>query len=172
MTNTRKIKLWIFPIMMSLIFSSCQPTKPSPFKERIKANADLMARSLITKDYDTFIKYMDSATIVGLGGKKKIIEIFEKGLPGGAEIKSVNISIPSDTVIYKKLIQCTLDQTIRMKVKEGILVTRATLIGVSDDNGKNWVFISASSSLDKLKINYPYLSDRLEIMPQGLPVLE
>jgi hypothetical protein len=167
----QKLTVLFLLLLLCNYVARSQSKESIPLKERIKSSADSMASSLINKDYETFIKYMHPITVKGIGGKEKIMEIFKKGIPG-VEIKEIQFSNLSDPVLSNNEIQCTIIETIRMKVKEGMLVNNSTLIGVSMDNGKNWYFIEPNNrSNAELKILYPNVSDRLKIEKQGPPTL-
>ncbi|HTJ51792.1 MAG TPA: hypothetical protein VL443_20170 [Cyclobacteriaceae bacterium] len=157
-------------ISLSIIsLTSCH--KRDPLKDKIKNEAEIMGNSLVSKNYEIFLKYMYPPFLERIGGKGKIISIFEKGLPGGSTIENVKISYPSDTVMINNQIQCTLKEVIEMNVKGGKLISTSTLIGLSEDNGITWYFLDANSrSLETLKTDFPNLSDRLTFEESSKPM--
>ena len=169
----RKVKAFRIVLMFILIITltNCQAPKTSPLRDKIKNDAEKMCISLVTKDYEDFVKYMYPPLIELMGGKEKVINIFNQGLPEGNTIERVKISYPSDTIIINNQIQCTLKEVIEMKVKGGKIIGTSTLIGISDDNGNSWHFIDANSkSLETLKSNYPELSGRLIFEVSSKPI--
>jgi hypothetical protein len=148
----------------------CQNNINDTISKRIKSEAKSMVNALITKDYETYISFMHPILIEAYGGKDKVLEAFNQDMLHGAIIKSIEISDPSDTIIFRNEIQCTLKETTEMIYKEGKILTTATLIGVSIDGGNRWYFIDASSNnLNELQTHFPNLSDRLIIVPLSKP---
>lgn len=134
------------------------------------AQARKLGQAFVMKDYESTIRYMHPKLVEAMGGSKKLVELFKNGLPGGAEIKDVELSNPSDTILHHGEIQCTLIQTLKVKTKSGLVKTTSTLVAVSPDSGTTWYFIDATRPFEELKRFFPNLSDRLQIRPQSQPI--
>lgn len=168
-----KINTILYLFLLLLMVTTCanQDDKTNTLKIKIKKNAELMANSLVSKDYMNFIKYMHPTLLKMMGGKDAMIETLNGGLPGGNEIKKVTISIPSKLIIEKNIIQCTLSGEIEMSVKEGRLIFKSNLIALSYDNGKNWYFIDTSNfTLQQLKEFIPELSNKVQLKKWEKPI--
>ncbi|GAI43696.1 unnamed protein product, partial [marine sediment metagenome] len=90
----------------------------------------------------------------------------------GIKVKSIVVGNPTKVVTHKKIMQCTLPQTMTVEVMMGTVETETTLIGLSQD-GKKWYFVDAllykqKDSKDKL----PELSPDLVIPPMKQPVMK
>ena len=161
----RNTSLLILLFTLNTLTAIGQSIQLDPFKNRIKKSAEKMAHAYEVKDYKTVIKYFDTQMVTALGGKKKAIGFFKKGLPGGAEIYRFEIDTPSNTIVSQGTVQCTLIETITLQIKDAFILTKSTLIGISKDGGKNWFFIDAARPIKELKCRFPYISDRLIIAP-------
>jgi len=89
----------------------------------------------------------------------------------GIIILNVTIGEPSKIITYGNELQCILPQTIEMKVPNGRLFSKSTLIVISTDNGKNWFFIDASGrDIQTMNKIFPNLSTELTIPNEEEPM--
>lgn len=133
-----------------------------------------MAKALLKKDFQAFTKYMHPKVIEMAGGKDKAIQRMDTinniATQFGAEITKILIGTPGTVINYKKEMQVTLPQTTEMKTGFGSLSLETTLIGISKDGGKNWLFIDTSVyNVKDLQKNMPELSPALVIPPAKPP---
>ncbi|MEJ7767291.1 MAG: hypothetical protein WKF89_05735 [Chitinophagaceae bacterium] len=140
----------------------------------IKGQAMEMAKALLRKDFPAFTKYMHPKVIEMAGGKEKAIRRMDtiNNMAGqfGAEVTKILIGTPGSIVKYKKEMQVTLPQTTEMKTGFGNLSIETTLIAISKDGGKNWMFIDTSVyNLKDLQKNMPELSPNLVVPPAKPP---
>ena len=161
-------------IFFSLVLFACNgQTKSSDTSDHskiIKAQAERMGQLLLKKDFKSFMKFTYPKIIDMIGGQEKMIQIMEKGSiemeSEGTGVLSVNFGDPSEILTEGNELQCTLPEVIEMKVPNGRLVTKSTLIAVSTDSGKNWFFIDTSNKdLQTLRKGLPNLSSEL-IIPE------
>ena len=90
-------------------------------------------------------------------------------------VLSATIEEPTNVIEVEKQLYAIVPLTMRMKVPEGVLVGRSSMIGVSNDGGKNWTFVTANRAQLKdetLKILFPAAADKLRIPEATEPVLE
>lgn len=67
---------------------------------------------------------------------------------------------------------CVIPHDIILNTEGGYLSSLSSILGISQDQGKTWKFVSAGNiGRDRLKIMFPELPDGLEILPQTDPVL-
>jgi len=135
----------------------------------IKAEALKMARALAAMDLETYISYTYPTLVSDNVSKQKMkqgldsVEKFKKQF--GIKIKSILVGNPSKVVTYKKIMQCTLPQTMTIEAMMGVVETENTLIGLSHD-GKKWYFVDALLYKQKeSKEKLPELSPDLVIPP-------
>lgn len=159
-----------------LLLPACN-TQPRPAEASsvIEAQANRMAQSLIKKDYKTFAEYTHPKVVEMMGGKEKMADIMDKNMSemeaGGTHFAKITIGTPSKTITVGKELQCTVPQSVEMKVPNGKLTTESTLIGVSTDNGEHWTFMDTSGKdMKAVKETFPTISPELVIPEQKKPV--
>lgn len=159
-----------------VLFVLCQTVTAQNQSSVIKAEALKMARALAALDLETYMSFTYPTLISDNVSKQKMkqgIDSVEKYKQQfGIKVKSVLVGNPSKVVTYKKIMQCTLPQTITIEAMMGIVETENTLIGLSQD-GKKWYFVDAllykqKDNKDKL----PELSPELVIPPMKQPVMK
>ncbi len=156
-------------VFITLIF--CQIVKADDLKDKIEKEAKRMANTLINKNIEEFIKYLYPPILMMMGGRDNAIELYRQKLPEGRSFTKVEFSYPSDTIMVDNEIQCTMKETLELKIPEGKLILNSSVIAISNDNGKIWFFIEANNkSISELRIDFPNLSDRLIIEPKSQPI--
>lgn len=135
-----------------------------------------MGQLLLKKDFDAFSAYTYPKILEMMGGRQKMVQTLKKGADDmaaeGAGFTNFTFGKPSPIIHTGDELQCTLPQTIEMKVSKGRLVTESTLIAISSDNGKTWYFMDTSGkNIDELRKILPNLSPQLVIPKRGQPIL-
>lgn len=139
-------------LLLSFFLSACNSETKSDndlnHSEAIKSQAEKMCQLLLKKDFSAFADFTYPKVIELMGGKEKMVEIMENGSKQmeseGTVFLNVTLGEPSEIVTNGNELQCTVPQTIQMKVPNGKLVSKSTLIAISSDKGKNWFFIDTS----------------------------
>lgn len=166
-------------IFFSLIVGVCKSQTKTPdssiYSETIRQQALTMGELLLKKDFKAFTKFVYPKLTEMMGGELKMAEILEKGSSEmeskGITMLTFNVGQPSKYVSSANELQCTLPQTIEIKVPQGRLVTKATLIAISIDDGKNWYFVDTSGKdIETVKRMLPNLSGDLVIPEKQEPV--
>lgn len=154
----------------------CQGIMAQNISTIIKTEALKMARALASLDLETYISYTYPALIADNVSKQKMkqgidsVEKYKKQF--GIKVKSILVGNPSKVITYKKVMQCTLPQTITIEAMMGVVETENTLIGLSHD-GKKWYFVDAILYKQKENKNkLPEISPELVIPPMKQPVLK
>ena len=161
--------------IFSLLITTCNgQTKTIDHAKTIIEQAEAMGLLLLSKDFSSFSKYTYPMIIVMMGGKQVFVETLERGYEemeaGGTTISKVIFGKPSQIITEENELQCTLSQEIEMKVPNGRLVSKSTLIAISTDNGENWYFIDTSGKdFQTMKNVLPNLSVNLVIPRQQQP---
>ncbi|MFT3844456.1 MAG: hypothetical protein QM725_05345 [Lacibacter sp.] len=139
----------------------------------IKTEALKMAKALSALDLEAYASFTYPTLVSDKASKEKIkqgVDSVEKYRQQfGIKVKSIVIGNPSAVVTYKKVMQCTIPQTITVEVLSGSIMTETTLIGLSND-GKKWYFVDAMVYKQKeAKAKLPELSPDLVIPPMKQP---
>ncbi|HYV93672.1 MAG TPA: hypothetical protein VE978_17995, partial [Chitinophagales bacterium] len=164
---------------VSFFLGSCngqaKPPDSSNYFIQIKEQAEAMAQLLLKKDFKSFAKFTHPKIVEMMGGEQKMIEGMEKDLKEmesqGTGFLNVTIGEPSKVIVVNNELQSTVPQTIEMKVPNGRLVAKSTLIAISTDNGKTWYFIDTSGKdIQAMKKIFPNLSEELVISEKQQPI--
>jgi len=144
---------------------------------RAQQQGNVMAKLLLAKDYKAFAKYTYQPVIDISGGEDKMVALIQQSIDQlqnqGYSFTNFTIEKPLQLIHFNNTLQCTITEIIEMKVPSGQLTSKASLIGISGDNGQNWTFIDThGSDLPSLQKQVPGLSDGLQIPEQQQPVLE
>lgn len=142
----------------------------NPYKKQLLEQANLMGNALMRSDYDTFCKYTHPSVIKGVGGKgemiKSIVELNKTLKQQGAFIAGFLISNPGKIIKTNNELQCTLQQRVNMVFGKKRGFYSSTLIAISADGGKNWLFATAvNKDLAAMKKVLPNLSMDIVILP-------
>ena len=145
----------------------------------LKAQADQLNQASLTGDDDRVINLTYPKLIELMGGREEFLansdairsEIESQKL----QVLSATAEDPKDIIEVNNQIYAIVPVSMRMKTPEGVLVGRSYMIGVSDDRGQTWKFVSAGSGQldpDQLKTLFPAAADKLQIPENEEPVLE
>lgn len=141
----------------------------------IKEQAEEMGQLLLKKDYQGFAAFTYPKILTMMGGEAKMIAFLEKNAKEmeseGIGILKVTLGEPSEIIVQGKELQGTIPQIIELKVPDGRLVTRSTLIVISTNNGKKWYFLDTSGKdIQTMRKTFPNLSETLVIPKKTEPV--
>ena len=85
----------------------------------------------------------------------------------------MNFKNPSEYLNKGNELQCSLTQVIVMKTPRGKIESEYTLIGISNDDGKNWTFIDTSGKDKETMLKYfPNLHDDIIIKPKKQKLID
>ncbi len=165
-------------ILLSFLLGACDDqTKSIELSDNteVKLQAESMAQLLLKSDFKSFSKFTHPKVIEMMGGEEKMIETLESGTKAmaaeGTGFLSISIGEPSKIISINNELQCTLSQTIEMKVPNGKLTAKSTLIAISTNNGKSWYFIDTSGkNIETMQKLLPNLSSDLVISANEKPV--
>ena len=138
------------------------------------ANANLnlqlktMKDLLFAENYEEFTTYVYPKVYQMMGGKDKMIEATKFALRkmknDGFNFLDIQFSEPSKFIKKGNETQFTITQNLLMQTPKGKILGSYTLIGISNDNGKNWKFIDTSGKSKAIMLKYfPNLSPDLII---------
>ena len=142
----------------------------------VRNEVTIMINAMIKSDMATLADYTHPKILASFGGREKAIETMNMGV---AEIKSKGLSFRSASIgkigkFYTsgKEVYCVIPHDIKLDTEGGYFSSISSVLGISQDQGKTWKFVSAGTiGRDRLKVIFPELPDGLEILPQTDPVL-
>ena len=133
--------VFVFVLAACNKMESSEPLTPA---KAIITAAEKANKAVIDRDYATFAKYTHPKILEMLGGEQKFKDMTEKSAKqmeaDGAKFIAITNGEPGKIITKDGELQSTLPQTIEIKIPQGKVKTKTTLIAVSKDNGKNWVF--------------------------------
>lgn len=146
---------------------------------KIKAQAETLNQASIRGDYATAADLTHPKLIEFVGGREQYMAMLNdtraEMLAEQVQLLSATVDPPTQILEAGNQIHAVVPVTWRMKVTDGVLVGRAYMIGVSEDRGENWKFVSApGEQLDpqQLKALFPAAADKLQIPASEQPALE
>jgi hypothetical protein len=149
-----------------------------PDRAKLKAQAEEVAKAFLSGNFDKLADLTYPDLVRRLGGKTQMMAHLEHDVQ---EMKAEGFEFMSDKIGEPTQIirsdagrtLAVLPTTLRIKIREGVLVGNGYLIGVSDD-GSDWRFIDGSS-IDKPKLRVLFgtdIVDKLNLPELQQPVLE
>lgn len=157
------MKRIIIVLLSSLLFSLSVKAQ-----DNVKKEAEKMGAALLKKDYGTFVNYTYPDVIRQMGGKQKMARSIAQQMEGmekeGNKIISLSFSAPSAILKEGKELQCTISQTMEIKIPAGKISTTSSLIAISTDNGAHWYFVDAGDrDINAIRSSMPNVSSRLAL---------
>lgn len=136
--------------------------------KRLQTQAIESGRAFIEGDLGRLADYTYPRLIELIGGREKMIEIVRKGVEEmkaeGFEPLSYVPSAPTQVLREGARTYAIVPLKFRMRAPTEILVSDSFMIAVSDDDGKNWKFLSGSSiDQEKLKLILPDAAGKLKL---------
>ena len=170
----------IFPLYIFLLSFSCNSQHkeviPESAKDNLKIQVDQMVHALISKDYNTLLKFTYPKLIENKGGPDKamaeIIEAVESLKKQDIALDSISIGQPTEFVKAGNEIHTIIPETLFIQVPRGILKSEGYLIGITQNLGKTWHFIDgADVNTSNITTILPNYNPKLRLPEQNDPIL-
>lgn len=160
-----KFKLSIYFL---LFFCFCGRMHSQTKNQDLNHQLGLMRKYFLEKNYNQYADFVYPKVYELLGGKSRMIQMTKSAVDkmekDGFRFIDLKFRSPSGFITLKKQIQCTIIQEILMQTPKGKILSAYTLIGISENQGKNWKFIDTSGKTKEIMRQYfPYLSKDLVI---------
>jgi len=146
---------------------------------KLKVQADQLNQASLTGDDDRVVDLTYPKLIELMGGRDEFLAnadaIRSEMEAQQLRVLSATAEDSKDIIEVNNQIYAIVPVSMRMKSPEGVLVGRSFMIGVSEDRGENWKFVSAGSGQlepEQLKLIFPAAADKLRIPEDEEPVLE
>lgn len=164
------------PILLFILFAIITCNVNAQDTVVVRNDVITMLNAMLKNDMGTLVDFTHPKIIASMGGREKAIVTINTGF---AEIKSKGMSFRSASIgkigkFYTsgKEVYCVIPHDITINTERGYFSSLSSVLGISQDQGKTWKFVSAGNiGRDKLKIMFPELPDGLQILPQTDPVL-
>jgi hypothetical protein len=146
---------------------------------KLKTQADQFNQASLTGDDDRVVELTYPKLIDLMGGREEFLAnadaIRSEMESQQLRVLSATAEDPKEIIEVNNKIYAIVPVSMRMKAQEGVMVGRSFMIGVSEDRGENWRFVSAGSGqldAEQLKLLFPDAADKLQIPEDEEPALE
>lgn len=147
--------------------------------KNLKIQADQLNQASLTGDDERVVALTYPKLLDLMGGREEFLAnagaIRSEMESQQLRVLSASAQDSKDIIEVNNRIYAIVPVSMRMKAPEGVLVGRTFMIGVSEDRGENWKFVSAGSGQldpEQLKLLFPDAADKLRIPEDEEPVLE
>jgi len=167
---------WRFVACLVLMFCA-RPVgaDDAEIKKTAKAKATECQNAFVKGDYETFADLTHPKAIEDSGGRKKMVEGLAAEIKSlkamGTEFKAVKMAEASDPVAAGKVLYICVPFTMEMSTPNGLVGVKSSLLGISTDKGKTWLFVDAIAGRESLKKSFPDLPAALVIPKNEPPTL-
>ncbi len=168
-----------YRISILVIFLSCfgaEASQNSSLKEKAKGQVEEINRALINEDFAKILDLTHPRVAELAGGRDKMISMMESSLKEmkaqGVTFRSSKVYAPREPVKAGSHLYIVVPFLLEPKVPGGKLLRKSYVIGVSNDQGKSWVFVNGNSDVNKLKRILPALPAQLKLPEKQKPVFE
>ena len=160
----KKTLIIIFAIVFNFSYSQTS-------NSNLNSQLQTMRKYFLEKKYKEFLNFTPPKVAEMAGGKEKLVQATEAAMrqieKGGFSFLDVKFTNPSKFIKKGTETQFTITQEILMNTPKGKILGGTTLVGISNDNGKNWKFIDAAGkSKELMKRYFPNLSQEIVIKPK------
>lgn len=130
----------------------------------LKPQADTMRKAFLAEDFDRYTDFMYPTNVEVVGGREKFISNLRSSISNfrssGSEFISYEIGEPIQAIEMDDKVFVVLPYETKKKSPQKITTEEGNILAVSDDEGKNWKFIRATSK-ERLRFLFPKLIDKL-----------
>ena len=168
-----------FAVLISVVCCTYGQTKSAArsisLNERVQQQANLMGQAFLKADYQTFARYTYPALLSAMGGENRMVATLTQTVSDmgakGMTFSSIIVNSPTKIVKSGNELQCTLQQHTTIKLTNGRAVATSTLIAISKDGGKDWLFVDTSNKdAAAMRKALSNLSAAIVIPPQQKPL--
>jgi hypothetical protein len=159
-----------------LLIIACLPAAGQDQNENLIRLANESGEAMVKGDFARLVELTYPKLVAFAGGREKMIAFLEKDVreskSQGMEILSMVASNPIQLETVGKETFAIVPIVLRMRVPKGTLLGKSFMIGITENSGKTWTFVSGDSSNPKMmKALFPEAADKLKIPAEERPVL-
>lgn len=155
--------------LYSFLNGNAQIADQEGAKQSAFAAAKAMDEALIQRRYDDYVSYNHPRVLESIeGGKagmvKQVANQMAQINESGNIITAVWPQMPSVVIDTAGEWQAAITQYMAYRLPEGKIKATTTIIGISQDQGKQWYFIDAAGrELKQMRELFPTLSSKLKV---------
>jgi hypothetical protein len=161
------------PLALILAFWACAASGEDA-TATVKQEAQKCAKAALSSDYEAIVRYTHPRIVKGIGGKEAMISALKKGMAqmraAGTEFADVGLGEPEAPKKIGAWMTSRIPQHLVMKVPGGKFYQDSTLLGISEDEGKSWLFLDLGSvTREQFRQVFPELDGRITIPQKKEP---
>jgi hypothetical protein len=148
-------------------------------KSRVKKLAQELADAFVAGNFEKMADLTHPALVELIGGKAKMVAALKQEMSDSEgenfRVLSMPVGEPKRVVKAHDYLFTVVPATMRVKMIEGVFAQRIAYLGVSQDGGQTWTFLSGGIDKQMLKVLFPLMPaaiDELELPPDAPPVRE
>jgi hypothetical protein len=143
----------------------------------IKQEAQKCGKAILASDYDAVIRHTHPRIVKGLGGREAMIGILKRGVSqmraDGTEFVDVTVGAPTPPKRIGGWVTSIVPQQIVLKVQGGKLYQDSSLLAISEDDEKHWVFVDLGPiTKEQLDQAFPELDGKIMPPEKKAPVFK
>lgn len=143
----------------------------------IKREAESCAKAHLAYDYDGIVKYTHPRVLALMGGKEAMVGLLKRGTAQlraqGVELADATIGTPDEPRKIGAWLTCLVPQHLVMKASGSHILHDSVLLGISEDEGKNWVFLDLGPvSEARFAQLFPELQGKISLPEKKPPVVK
>jgi hypothetical protein len=151
------------------------PTAASGNYPNLVAQAQEVNDAFRRRDFARMVDMTYPKVVEAAGGRDRMLSSFTREMKEmeaeGVTVLSSTAGAPTQIIHISGSIYAVLPTTLKVKARDGVFQTEASMIGISSDGGKNWTFIDAGGKDQKqLRGFLPDAVDKLNLPPEKQPV--
>ena len=144
--------------------------------QNLQAQANEAGKAFVAEDYGRLVDLTYPKLVELIGGREKMIAMIKGEVAQwhkqGFSVLSQSAEAPTQTFKVGNELYAVLPVVLKMKVPDGTLVGKSTMIAVSEDSGEHWTFADATNADSRmLKTLFPAAADKLQLPVAQKPVL-
>ncbi len=164
--------LLIAPVFFSLGYAEAE--QPAAPPASLKNQAQAATQALKARDVEGILKYTHPKLIAAMGGdqaaQQAIAALLSSLEVQGFTISSITVGEPEPVKPVGEVLTALVPQTAVMEYQNKIITVDSYLLGVSEDDGANWVFIDLSNlPPPQFAALFPDLAQGVELPPAQQP---
>lgn len=175
MTMMTISKLFVAALHALVLCAVCAAQQAEP--KGVKALAEEAGRAFVVGDFKRLVELTYPKVVENVGGREKMVAMLERDTREakgqGFEMVSYVVGEPREPVRGGSQLFVIVPTELKMKATDGVWASKSYLVGISDDDGKNWTFIDGAFLDDaKVKLVIPAAVGKLVLPKPAAPVLE
>ena len=161
------------PQTFILLLTCCLPAQADTQLESMHQNAKKCIEATVKGDYAALVELYHPSLVEKAGGRDRLIELIQKGMEEmkkqGIQITSAKTAAPKAIVKGDKALYGVIPTTVVLDSEDTTITLKSFLVGVSQDQGKTWVFIDGAPGPENVRLQFPDIPRDLKLPEKEKP---